>query len=292
MPEVKEIVEYESLDIYGKTNTGKTVMGYSLVELADYESEKDHAILFTNEAHWAKVLKKNFPDHEKYFKAPHGKVYFHKNLNEFESDIDQFFRDYDAVKENPRTAEKIYNLDKIAKLVNCIMIDDGAWIFREGYVKRFAKLKESKGEKILPKDWPIPRGEFISKVKEVVSLPSHFAICSKVGKEFTEVYKTSADGRSRWLTFEPTGDDKYRLPEDFEYENGTRIHLYGANITIPKEDSEEIVRRHFGQVIKSKETRIVIPPIPNPTVKKLIHYEKMTAQREKLEAQQATTQVA
>lgn len=282
MPTVDEIEVYESLDIYGKTNTGKTVLGYSLVELANYNSEKVDAILFTNEAHWAKVLHENYPQYEKYFKPPFGRVYFHKTLEEFEGDVETFFKSYNAIVENPRTGARVYKLDGIRQRVNCIIIDDGEYIFREGYVKKFAQEKEAKGEKFRQPDWAIPRGQFVSKMKELLSLPSHFAICSKVGKEYEEVYRMSADGKNRWLTFESTGNDTYRLPEVFEYDTATRIHTYGQEIEMQIDDNiTKTVPRFFGQVVKSKVTRVIIPPIPNPTIKKLIAMENSAATLEK-----------
>ena len=223
--------------------------------------------MFTNESNWSES-KDEWKEYKKNIE-----VYFHRTLEEFENDIHEVMNKYDIkLMENPATGFKIWRTTKVKEEILAFIVDEAVYIYREGYLVRENDRLARMGIDMLPKHYGKPRRDFMNQIKFLAGLPSHFFLLSKVGKEYEDVYKLSADGKKKLLTFEATGEDSYRLPDDQEYEAGCRGHLFATEERAEEQDEagdNVVTKTWWVRLVKNKADRDIEPLIKLPTIRKI-----------------------
>jgi hypothetical protein len=272
IPLVSSKEKYTIIEGWGKTNSGKTYLIESFCEKIDLNSEKKIMVLFTNESNYSEGIEEWEPLGYEF------EVYFHRNLIEFENDIKAFYKKY--------RMEKVGVAD-IRKKIFAILVDEAEFLYREGYLMRRV---EELGHDLEPRHYGIPRNKFTMMLKRLASLPTHFGVVSKVTRDFVPKTVWNKAGTKSYLTFEPSGDDKYRLPDSVAYESGIRVHLVSMEETVYQIDDEGkrkldknnraipelnelgkpiIKYRYFGLLLKQKADRDIEVIIEKPTIKKI-----------------------
>jgi hypothetical protein len=270
IPLISPEEKYITIEGFGKTNSGKTYLIESFCELIEPNSEKDTIVLFTNESNYSEGLEE--------WQDYNFEVYFHRNLVEFENDVKAFYKKY--------RMERVGVAD-MRKKVFAVLVDEAEFLYREGYIMR--RIDEL-GRDLEPKHYGVPRNKFVMMMKRLASLPTHFGVVSKVTKEYEPKTVWNKAGTKSYLTFEETGDDKYRLPDSFAYESSIRIHLVSMEEVIYQLDEDGnrkldknkkaipefnelgkpvIKTRYFGILIKQKANRDLQVIIEKPTIKKI-----------------------
>lgn len=271
MPKMNiEQPEYYKGEFYGSPNSGKSRIALSICYLMLPDSRKNKIIYLTNESTWKSSIK-DFPDYESKFY-----VYYHSDLNELRADWNALLDEYTI--EHPKTHKKQFNYHKFESEVFAIVLDEGEYIYREGFVKEFIELQKKIYPQytMRPADWGDPRAEFIKFTKSLYSKPCHVFITSKVGFEYEGVRHQKADGSQGSLTFEKTGNETYRLPDAQEYEPNVRMHLFSSerdriNDEPEFDDASELIiyYNYWGRIVKNKSDRDRQPVIKNPDMKKV-----------------------
>jgi hypothetical protein len=262
--------EYFKAEFFGEPNSGKSYLALSIAHLIPPKSEKNKIYYFTNESSW----KSSVDDFPKY--KDNITTYYHTNLNELLDDWDTFVKSYSV--QHPKTKELQFNYFKFEKEVHAVVIDEGEFIYRDGYVKRFIELQKEKYAqyKMSQSDWGDPRSDFILFTKGFFSKPCHAILTSKVGFEYEGVRKERRDGTPGALTFEKTGKHKYRLPDAQHYEPNLRIYMFSTDRPYDEEkdkaqydEAGDLIEYfdYWGRIKKNKADRDFQPVIKNPDFK-------------------------
>lgn len=270
IPLISSDEKYTTIEGFGKTNSGKTYLLESFCELIEPNHPKNIIVLFTNESNYSEGLEE--------WKGYNFEVYFHRNLVEFENDVKIFFKKYDMDTKG---------VSVIRKKVFAVIIDEAEFLYREGYIAR--RITEL-GKDLEPKHYGVPRNKFVMMMKRLASLPTHYGVVSKVTKDYEPKTVWNKAGTKSYLTFEATGDDKYRLPDSFEYEASIRVHLVSLeeivyqldengkrkldknDRAIPEKNQlgkDVIKTRYFGILVKQKANRDIQIILEKPTIKKI-----------------------
>ena len=271
MPEVLTDESFIIMEAWGETNYGKSYLLLSFCEIMDVNSPKNTIIYLTNEANYNDAL-----DEWKEYK-PYIRTFFHRTLEEFESDLATIKNEYFKKVVNPKThEERIVNSKVFA-----IIIDEGEKIYRNGYIPR---VEKELNHKLQQKEYGIPRNLFTNQMEDIASLPCHFGIVSKVTEAWEPYYITSqSDPNKKYLQFRlkeykkggQTGVDaldEYRLPSAFRYVAGWRMHLVMLPIELDEINElgiKKVETKYFGILEKQKANREVQIIIEKPTIKKV-----------------------
>ncbi len=280
MPKVKSRKEYLKIECYGKENTGKSVLTWSVCKLMkEAEIKNMKIVVFTNESNYAATFK-NFPDHADVFE-----IYQHTTLEEFEYDWGQFCKEYKIrTIVDKESAKPIRNVVEVENKVFAIIIDEAEYIYR-AYIARHAdKLSGGSEDKHMRQsDYGVPKRDFISMVKKIFTLPTHALLTSKVGFEYEKKEYQAYSGKIS-AYWEKTGQDTYRLPDSMPYEPTWRLYLFEVKDEAKNFDAvsgketpifDELGRpvsssKFYGQVVKQKSNRAAEVVIENPTVYKVM----------------------
>ncbi len=269
-------------EFFGRPNTGKSTCAYSICKIKPLFPTKTEIHVFTNEATYADTLAL-FPKEE-----PNFTIWQHRTLEEFEADWVKFCEEKHI---GTIAGTAMQDVSEVSKTVHAIIIDEGEFIYREGYVARHAQDLVKKAIDFLPKDFGVPRSWFVGKMNQLASLPCHFILNSKVGAEYESVRYTRKDGKPGALQFLKTGRDTYRLPDNVLYLPNFSMHLFFHDepemIDVPVENpntgikemktmqnldqfDQPIFKRTFhGTARKQKVDREKEFVIPNPTMSKI-----------------------
>ena len=173
MPRVTDPMthDYMKCEAFGKPNTGKSTFAYSICKIKPVIPTKTKVVLFVNDPTYLDALK-NFVDHVDDFD-----IYQHRTLEEFEGDWDEFVDKYKYTTEYVR-GRPVMNVDYIAKHVHAIILDEGEFLYREGYVARHARSLNMKKLDLKPSDYGVPRSDFMMQIQRLATLPCHFILSS------------------------------------------------------------------------------------------------------------------
>lgn len=262
---------YIKSEFYGKTNSGKSRLAYSICEVKSEYPVKKEIIVFSNEATFSETLAE-FPEYLDRFK-----VYQHRNLNEFEADWNTFCEEYRYKTVANNRGYQITNASYVEKHVHAVIVDEAEFIYREGYVSRHAALLKSKGFELKPKDYGVPRRDFIISMGRIVMLPCHTVVTAKVSEEYESFRSEKRDGTLGALQFRKTGGDVYRLPDNFSYLPSVAMHLFAVDVALKEGEKPEfneagqliVKRKYWGKATKQKADRDAEFVIRNPTMKKI-----------------------
>lgn len=283
MPKVEVPDVYQiKAEFFGQPNTGKSTCAYSICKIKPLLPTKTEIHVFTNEATYADTLAL-FPKEKKNFI-----IWQHRTLKEFEADWIQFCTDKQV---GTVIGTAFQNMSEVWKTVHGIIIDEGEFIYREGYVARHAEDLGKKSLDFQPKDYGVPRSWFVGKMNQFAMFPCHFILNSKVGAEYESVRYTRKDGKPGALQFLKTGRDTYRLPDNVLYLPNFSMHLFyhdepeyvevavenpNTGIkemkTVQNQDKfgQPIFKRTYhGRARKQKVNREEDFVIPNPTMSKI-----------------------
>jgi hypothetical protein len=308
MKQTKDI--YVKLECHGKTNTGKSYLIYSIVNLKPPSkfTQKKKIIVFTNEATYQETI-------DEYPEAVSNRftVYQHETLYGqygFMSDWVDFGLEYGfftGTKEDPKPTG---DFSRVENEVLAIVIDELLFIY-ELYVDKECKRREV--AQLEPKWYGTPRTEFTNQMKHIYRLPCHVLGASQVRPEWESFRNIRIkDGQPGALQFRKTGGDEYKLPDKFEYVPSIRIHLYqrsqvlyysrdkdgrgkhkltldprqavldSANLNERQQPTPMIARtksgkpryisKYYGDILKNKFDRDQVHTLEKPDVPKILRY--------------------
>ncbi len=274
--------DFIKAECFGQPNTGKSTFAYSICKIKPKIPTKKTIVLFVNDPTYLDALK-NFVDHIDNFD-----ILEHRSLEEFEADWDTFVDDYRYKTEYVGT-KAVMNTDYIMKNVHAIIMDEGEFIYREGYVARHARALNKKTIDLKPSDYGVPRSDFTVQINRMAMLPCHFILCSKVGSEYREErYIRVSDGQPGAMQWKKTGADTYRLPDNVLYMPSLSMHLFkhetpimetftdekdGKQYQVPKTDEfgkKLTDDKYYGRARKQKADREKDFVVQNPTMSKVM----------------------